>query len=109
MSNFANILKNLRMDHHLTQIDLARALGISRSTVSMYECGEREPDIDSLKKIAEYFHVDMNFLLGENVGKKNADGVYEPSYEDIQSLLARNGKKLTIEQKQQLIRVLLSD
>ena len=48
MAVFANILKTLRTDKHLSQQELATRLGISKSAVSMYEQGRREPDFDIL-------------------------------------------------------------
>ena len=44
MGQFASILKQLRLQKGLTQPQLAERLGISRSAISMYERGEREPD-----------------------------------------------------------------
>ena len=110
MGEFENILKQLRLEHGISQAELAERLGISRSAVSMYERGEREPDLDTLEKIADYFNVDMNQLLGRTPDTTDVSSAtsYEPTYEDMQSLLARNGKNLTLEQKQELIRTLLS-
>lgn len=65
---FNNRLKELRAKHGLTQPELAKALGISKSSVSMYERGEREPDYEMLEMIADYFNVDMNYLLGKDNG-----------------------------------------
>ena len=62
---FGHILKNLRKDRGDTQADLAKYLGISRSAISMYESGEREPDFETLEAIADYFNVNMDFLLGQ--------------------------------------------
>jgi len=62
---FGRILKNLRKDRGDTQADLAKYLGISRSAISMYESGEREPNFGTLEAIADYFNVNMNFLLGQ--------------------------------------------
>lgn len=45
----------------------------------------------------------------ESMAEGNSTESYEPSYEDIQSLIARNGKRLTLEQKQDIIRTLLSE
>jgi transcriptional regulator with XRE-family HTH domain len=59
-------LKNLRKQKGLTQEDLARLLGTANSTVSMYERGARVPDIDTMRRIAEIFRVDMNYLLGHS-------------------------------------------
>ena len=66
MSSLRNILKELRIQNQKSQMQVAEALGISRSTISMYECGEREPDLATLQKIADYYKVDMNYLLGKS-------------------------------------------
>lgn len=64
MSEFRDVFKSLRLRENLTQDELAQNLEISRSAVSMYERGEREPDFETLEKIADYFNVDMNYLIG---------------------------------------------
>lgn len=61
--SFAANLKKLREDNDLTQDMLSRVLGIAKSTISMYENGNREPDFETLALIADHFNVDMNFLL----------------------------------------------
>lgn len=111
MGNFKNVFKQLRLQNGYTQDSLAEAVGLSRSAVSMYENGNREPDFETLEKIAVFFNVDMNYLLGsaEMTPRETKKEIYEPTYEDIQSLIARNGKKLTLKQKQDIIRTLLSD
>lgn len=64
MSSFSSNLKDLRKNKGMSQIELAKALGISTSSVAMYEVGKREPNFILLKKIASYFKVDVNYLLG---------------------------------------------
>lgn len=64
MGNFCNIFKKLRTSSGLTQVEMAEKLGISRSTIGMYETGAREPDFETLEKIADYFNVDIDYLLG---------------------------------------------
>ena len=64
MGNFQNIFKQLRLSSGLTQVEMAEKLGISRSTIGMYETGAREPDFDTLEKIADFFNVDIDYLLG---------------------------------------------
>ncbi len=64
MSAFPIILKSLRLNRKLTQKQLASALGISKSTVSMYENGNRDPSFEMLKKLADYFDVDSNLITG---------------------------------------------
>ena len=64
MGNFHNIFKQLRMASGLTQVEMAEKLGISRSTIGMYETGAREPDFEILELIADFFNVDIDYLLG---------------------------------------------
>ncbi|MHC1734165.1 MAG: LexA family protein [Erysipelotrichaceae bacterium] len=64
MATFSERLKRLRKESKMTQRELAEDLGLGESTVSMYEQGYREPDFETLAKIAEYFNVDLNFMLG---------------------------------------------
>ena len=64
MGDFQNIFKRLRLSCGLTQVEMAEKLGISRSTIGMYETGAREPDFETLEKIADFFNVDIDYLLG---------------------------------------------
>lgn len=65
MASFPTILKQLRRRDKITQDQLSAMLKISRSAVSMYESGKREPDFEILEAIADLFNVDMNYLLGK--------------------------------------------
>lgn len=64
MGDFNKVLKSLRLSKKLTQDELAKILKISRSTVGMYEKGDREPDYETLESIADYFNVSIDYLLG---------------------------------------------
>ena len=61
--SLGNKLKNLREEHKMTQAELASALGLGATTISMYEKDERDPDTSTLKKIAEIFNVSTDYLL----------------------------------------------
>lgn len=60
---FCDRLRALRERKGLTQVALADKLGVSKSAISMYERGERNPDFETLEIIADFFNVDMNYLL----------------------------------------------
>ena len=64
MSIFSQRLRALRNARGISQQELGRQLGLSKSSVNMYERGEREPGLETLRVMAEYFDVDMNYLLG---------------------------------------------
>lgn len=61
---FSAILKHLREEKGINQTSLANAIGVSRSTIGMYEAGLREPDFETMEAIADFFNVDMNYLHG---------------------------------------------
>lgn len=66
MPEFKDMLKFFRMREHLSQSELAEKLGVSASTISMYEVGKREPDFETEEKIADFFNTDLNTLRGRD-------------------------------------------
>lgn len=93
MGQFASILKQLRTQKGLTQPELAAKLGISRSAISMYERGEREPDTATMESIASLFGVDMNYLYG----------MPTVTFDDFTYALHNESRELTEENKQKLL------
>ena len=63
-NNFKEKLKSLRKERRLGQIELAKELGVSKGTISLWENGLREPTMSSLIRIAKYFDVSVDFLIG---------------------------------------------
>ena len=75
MAKFSDRLKLLRAEKGLSQADFAKQIKLSKSSVNMYERGEREPGLETLERIADYFNVDMDYLLGKSdVVNKNLWG-----------------------------------
>lgn len=67
MPKFADRLRQLRNQSGLSQQSLASKLNcISKSSINMYERGEREPSLELLELIADFFNVDMDYLLGKS-------------------------------------------
>lgn len=62
---FSNRLKELRSSRNLSQDDLAKNLGLGKSSISMYEKGKRKPSFEVLEALADFFNVDMDYLLGK--------------------------------------------
>lgn len=56
-------LKQIRKEKRLTQLKVAMDLNISREALSHYENGKREPSLDLLVKMSEYFNVSIDFLI----------------------------------------------
>lgn len=59
-----NNLKTIRKEKKKTQLQVASLLGVTQAAYSMYESGVREPDKDTLFKLADYFNVTTDYLLG---------------------------------------------
>ncbi len=73
MNQFPEMLQTLRRQARMTQPELAEKLGISRSAVSMYECGTREPNFAMLETLSVIFNVDMNTLTGTQTTPQVSD------------------------------------
>jgi transcriptional regulator with XRE-family HTH domain len=59
-------IKSLREEKKMTQEELAKALGVSPSTIGMYEQGRRSPDHEMLLKISKLFNVTVDYLLNND-------------------------------------------
>jgi len=66
MNEFKDMFRYLRKREGLTQVELAEKLGLSKGMISMCENGGRRPSYETLEAIADFFNVDMNFLLGHD-------------------------------------------
>lgn len=65
--SLGDTLREMLEQHNLTQKELAAQLAITPSALGNYIQGTREPDYRTLIKIADYFHVTTDFLLGHRV------------------------------------------
>ena len=61
---FAENFRKLRKERHITQQIIANYLGITRQAIAAYEKGKREPNLKMIVKIAEFFEVSVDYLLG---------------------------------------------
>ena len=59
-----NRIRELRKSKRLSQMELAEILHVSQSSLSGYERGAFEPEIDTLKAIADYFKVSIDYVVG---------------------------------------------
>lgn len=64
MGAFGQRLRELRKQRGISQNELSKHIGVSKSSVNMYERGEREPSLETLEAIADFFNVNMDYLLG---------------------------------------------
>ncbi|SET33315.1 helix-turn-helix domain-containing protein [[Clostridium] polysaccharolyticum] len=104
MNEFAIQLKKLRTAQGYTQQQLASLLHISKSAISMYESGVREPELSVIQQIADIFSVDMDTLIGTHL-EETGTPVTSP-FLNMKKLIARNGNQLTSEERENLIKLL---
>jgi len=113
MHKYGDRIARLREKHALTQEELANKLGISRAALSHYETSRREPDYDTIDKIASFFKVSTDYLLART---ENADQVLDTDVREfVDSLelsddtilekfaLTVDGNKLTPEEARRFI------
>ncbi|MCU5063559.1 helix-turn-helix domain-containing protein [Bacillus cereus] len=86
---FGTRLHTLRKERKLRQEDMAKQLGIARTTYAMYEQGNREPDYSTLIKLANFFEVSIDYLLGTTEMRQVTDIQEDPElyqwFEDIKN------------------------
>ena len=63
-NNFKNNLKELRLEHGLGQVELAKEIGVSKGVISLWENGLREPNMYSLILLAKFFKITIDELVG---------------------------------------------
>lgn len=74
---FGKRIRKLRLEQNLKQKDLAAKLGISTSSVGMYERELRQPDAEILKKIADFFNVSIDYILGNSDKRDHSELTYK--------------------------------
>ncbi|MBQ8342476.1 MAG: helix-turn-helix transcriptional regulator [Clostridia bacterium] len=61
---FKERLRELRTEHNLSQLDIAKMLNMSKMAISHWEKGNSEPCIEQLKILARFFNVSIDYLVG---------------------------------------------
>ena len=92
MATFSERLRQLRKAADLSQMEFSKRIGVSKSSVNMYERGEREPNLESLQHIADFFQVDIGYLLGKS---ESAPPVRSITDDDIKFALFGGSGEIT--------------
>ena len=88
-------LRELRKEKGISLKELGIAMGVAESTMSLYENGKRQPDYETLLKLAEYFHVTVDYLLR---GNDNSERLPEELV-----ILNRKARNMSPEKRQKLL------
>lgn len=110
-------LKQLRLEKHLTQSDIAKMLDITVSAYGNYELDQREPNLETLIKLADYFQVSVDYLIGHDnaIMKRPYSEIAENFIKEFQELfseerfikIARTYKKLDDKQRDAFLLAIL--
>ena len=96
-------IRELRKERNLTMKRLGEAIGVAESTISLYENGKRQPDNDTLQKLADYFNVSVDYILGRTDDMNQNPGEENISFDDFTYAMYNESKELTEEDKQALL------
>ncbi|WP_408955790.1 helix-turn-helix domain-containing protein [Natroniella sp. ANB-PHB2] len=81
-------IKKLRTESDLLQKELARDLNLTQQTISLYESGKRQPDYETIEKIADYFKVSVDYLLGRTDIKRPTENLNDIVPKGVLELLS---------------------
>lgn len=97
MSSFAERLRMLRKREKLSQSALAEVLKISKSSINMYERGDREPGFETMEALADFFNVDMDYLLGRS---NDEHSELTRTIQKLEAEIAAEKEKTALQEKQ---------
>lgn len=80
--NFSQRLRKLRKKNNMTQKDLADHIGVDRATIAGYETKGKEPAYEKLEKLANFFNVSIDYLLGRSEESQSANEIKKAISDD---------------------------
>ena len=119
--NFKNNFKNLLLLNHKKQSDIINNLGINKSTLSAWLSGTRNPKLESIQLLADYFHVPFEYFFQDHSSKENHLEISKVTKEnqnqekfpennkDTNDLILNIFKKMPLEEKKNLLNLLIKE
>ena len=98
ISKFTKRLKKLRKEQRVDQFTVAEGIGVTRQCMSNYESGVRRPDYETLAKLAKFFGVTVDYLIG-------AEDIAPYEYSTNRRVLMRLLEYITEDEVGMLIRI----
>ncbi|SMB91711.1 DNA-binding transcriptional regulator, XRE-family HTH domain [Thermanaeromonas toyohensis ToBE] len=89
MPSLGQRLAALRKEKGLSQAQLAKLLNMGQSTIAMYEKDKRRPDAETLRRLAEFFQISVDYLLGLTDSRERPVYTLTPEAQELFSLLLR--------------------
>lgn len=95
-------LKKLRKIHNISQQQLGEKIGVSQQSVNKYENHNIEPDIATLKSIADFFNTSVDYLIGHSEIDTPSIHLPKEGYTKKELALIENYRKLTENEKESI-------
>lgn len=101
------VIKSLRTENNLTQQQLAKAIGTNQKVISRWESKKFDPSLFYLVKLANFFHVSTDYLLGleDDLGQKSYVD-FESTISPVEQEVLTAYRKLPASSKEMLLRML---
>ena len=94
-----NRIKEIRQEKNLSQTDIAKALGVTRQAISLYEKGDREPKLETWQKLADFFGVSVPYLQGiSDIKDLDRVSTFEKFYESLETTPDGKSVKVPIDE-----------
>ena len=103
-NNIGYRISELRKQAGMSQFQLAKVLDIATSTLGMYETGKREPSLKVMNRIANYFNVTTDYLLGRP--EKKDDDAKTADIEDNDVIFTYEGRRIPKEDLELIRRIM---
>ena len=88
MVNLGERIRALRLEKHITQTEMSKRIGVSKAVISSYELEQRQPSYEILIKIAAFFSVSTDYLLGlEKERSISVKGLNDKEVEAVSNLV----------------------
>lgn len=103
MQNFPTRLKQLRTEKELSQKELGEMVSLDKSTICLYESGGRRPNFKVMERLADYFDVSLDYLVGRNY--ETAKGKTTLDIEELFKMakIMYQGRQIPEEIKQEIL------
>lgn len=99
-------LKELRKATKTTQNELAEAIGVSQQSINKYENHNIEPDIETLKRIADYFNTTIDYITGYSPYRYKVEDIQNYALNDDEAEFIAAYRQLTPNQREAVIGVM---
>lgn len=104
---FPEILKERRAEKGLTQEAFGKLFGLSKQAISAYETGEVLPPPDTLLRLADFFNVSTDYLLGRtNDPTPHGTSGIDADYPELAKVLRRNGRTPTLAERRRIAKII---